>query len=160
MGLTVYYQSTEPVSEWIANPLKDLAKELCSSRSWASCEPVSFSANDDSGRVCGGSKMEFSAGLKEVGDGPLLDLLHVLCELSKKFGLDWELMLEDDDQPLGVINKGIAEPQLLSVIESIAGLGEVLDWANSEELYDIDELQGNDDFEGEVPKIVKFRPID
>lgn len=112
--------------------------------------------------------MKLSAGSEEVDDGPLLDLLNVLCELSKKFKLDWELTLEDDDQPLGVISHGIAESELLTAIQSITGLGEILGWADSEELYDIDELQGDDGFEDDVsskeslshsePKIIKFRP--
>lgn len=112
--------------------------------------------------------MKLSAGSEEVGDAPLLDLLDVLCELSKKFKLDWELMLEDDDQPLGVISHGIAESELLTAIQSITGLSEILGWADSEELYGIDELQGDDGFEDDVsskeslshsePKIIKFRP--
>ncbi|WP_202594947.1 hypothetical protein [Blastopirellula marina] len=181
LGFTVYYRSTEPVSDANSVRITDGASAICRERDWLSCEPVRFSNTTD-GHLKGGSKPNFSPHPKEVAsfnqqelpDGTMHDALEVLCELSREHGVNWEFSHDHDEGPIGFIVAGKCDDNLLAQIEALDELVTMISGvegsnAESPNIYVEDDLVDDiiddlDDFAPEVeveteeeePPILKF----
>ncbi|WP_199186902.1 hypothetical protein [Blastopirellula marina] len=133
MSFTVYYRSTEPVSDALSIRLTDAAAAICRERDWLSCEPISFFETTD-GHLKGGSKPNFSPHPNDVDsfksqslpDGTMLDALDVLCELSRKHKVNWEFSHDHDEGPIGFIIKGECDQNLLAQVEALDQLATMI----------------------------------
>jgi hypothetical protein len=134
MGFSVYYRSTHPVSPAKAAAIERAAQALCQGRTWLGCEPVGFFAGQADGHLFGRSKPNFqphpddaaSAARSGLPDGTTRDLLDVLCRLSRKHRIDWEVSHDYSDGPVGYIRGGVCDDAVWAQIEALADLGDVL----------------------------------
>jgi hypothetical protein len=165
MGFSVYYRSTRPVSHARADAIRETARRLNEGRTWLSCEPVHFFADQEGGRLLGGSKPNFqphpddvaSAAREGLPDGTVRDMIEVLCRLSKDHGVDWELSHDYDPGPVGFIRGGVCDPRLLEQMEALADLSDMfLNEMTEEPKAPGGEDAGDDDDDG--PSILPFRP--
>jgi hypothetical protein len=168
MGFSIYYRSTRPVSDEEAESLRDAAELATAGRTWLSCEPVHFyeAQPEDDGRLCGGSKPNFSphpddaasAALSGLPDGDIGDLLEVLCDLSRDHQVDWEVRHDHLPEPAGYIRNGVCDPELLetaAILGDIAGIiSEFEHGEPSDDELDADDRNHDDDDEG--PRILRF----
>ena len=143
MGLSVIYKCTGDLQSDAIREIIDPASELASRRTWMSCEPLWLRAKN--GVLAGSSKPRISpnpddiAALSEGGlpDGTLNDLLHGLCELSKRFGISWEITHDYADGPLGYIRNGKIDDDLRWQCETLIELGDEM----LGEGFDLGELE-------------------
>jgi hypothetical protein len=134
MGFTVYYRSVEPVDAEKRASMDAACNKLLRGRTWLSCEPVSFFSADDDGHVMGGSKPNFmphpddvaSAELEGLPDGTIRDALNVLCQLSRDHGVDWEISHDESEFPIGRIQNGEADPEVVQQIEEINSVADII----------------------------------
>jgi hypothetical protein len=134
MGFTVYYRSTRRVGAARAKAIRRAASTLNKGRTWLSCEPVGFFTEREDGRLCGGSKPNFlphpddvaSAAREALPDGTVLDMLEILCQLSRDHAVDWEFSHDHDPGPIGFIRGGVCEEGLLGQIEAIGELADIM----------------------------------
>lgn len=134
MGFTVYYRSTTPVARNGVERIIQAVGETIRGRSWLSCEPVAFFGADEDGHLSGGSKPNFmphpddAASAKREGlpDGTIHDVIEILCDISKSYGVDWEIGQDDYDGPVGFIRNGVADPAVLRQIEGFMDLCDAL----------------------------------
>jgi hypothetical protein len=165
MGFAIYYRSTRRVSRARADVIRKAAVGLCGGRTWLSCEPVGFHSDLEDGRLAGFSKPNFlpnpddaaSAAREALPDGTALDMLEVLCRLSRDHGVDWEVRHDDAPEPVGYIRGGVCEPELRERVEALADLGDILS-----DLEAGDEAEpggrGAEDEDDGGPQILPFQP--
>ncbi|WP_372723594.1 hypothetical protein [Novipirellula sp.] len=142
MGFSVAYQTTEQISPALQREMTDVASELTYGRTWLSCEPPYLM--NQSGTLVGASKPNFSphpddvASAKSEGlpDGTLRDLLEVLCELSRRFDVDWKISHDHSDGPLGYIRSGICDDEVKTQCDAFSDLADEL----GGEGFDLDDL--------------------
>jgi hypothetical protein len=177
MGFTLYYRSTERISARRGRAIRKAAATLTEGRTWLSCEPVGFFADQDDGRLTGGSKPNFqphaedaaAAAGESLPDGTLREVIEVLCKLSTEFNVDWEFSHDHDPGPIGFIRGGVCEQRLLERVDTFAALGDVLSEIMGELEHPPGDLpssaagtprgrEENGDFGG--PSILPFRPKD
>jgi hypothetical protein len=130
MGFSVYYRSTRPVSPKEAAAIREAADRETAGRSWLSCEPAHFFANEpgDEGRLFGASKPNFtphpddaaSAARSGLPDGDVPALLEILAGLSRDHGVDWEIGHDAEPEPVGFIRGGTLDPRLEGLAETLA----------------------------------------
>ncbi len=167
MGFTIYYRSTRRVSRARADAIRKAAAALNRGRTWLSCEPVGFFADQEDGRLLGGSKPNFlphpddaaAAAREALPDGTARDVVEILCQLSRDHGVDWEFHHDYDPGPIGFIRGGACEPRLLDQIDAFADLGDILgDLTAGPE----GAANGRDDGDEEEggPRILPFQPRD
>lgn len=128
MGFTVYYSSVKQVDASTEALLRKESERLSVGKTWLSCEPVSFFARDDDGRMTGGSKPNFipdpldraDAEQEDLPDGTISNVLEHLAIMSRSHGIDWELSHEHYPGPIGYIRDGEIEPALVEHIDQIA----------------------------------------
>lgn len=133
MGFTVYYRSTGPVDEDQAEQIRSAIDAASHGRTWLSCEPV-FLSDSTGGHLSGGSKPNFNPHPDDVAsalaegfpDGTITDVLDILCEVSKSFGVDWEFSHDHDAGPIGLIRNGIADPKLIGQIAAFGELSSIM----------------------------------
>ena len=53
-------------------------------------------------------------------------MLDVLCRLSRDHGVDWEIGHDFSDGPIGHIRSGVCDAIVLSQIEALADLKDIL----------------------------------
>jgi hypothetical protein len=155
MGFRIYYRSTRPVTPEEAAAIREAAEQACRSRTWLSCEPVSFfeGEDEDAGHLLGGSKPNFSphpddvasAASEGLPDGDVRDLLDILCTLSRDHGVDWEITHDHEPGPVGHVRGGICDRALEQRFEALADVTELLAEFEREGGPDEDE---DDDDEG------------
>ena len=141
MGFTVYYRSTRPIAAPVAAALERSTDELSRGRTWLSCEPVHFFPESKDGHLLGGSKPNFqphpddvaSAAREGLPDGTTLDMLDVLCQLSRNHGIDWEISHDHSDGPVGYIRSGVCDKDVVSQVEAFADVGDILRAGNDGE---------------------------
>ena len=134
MGFAVYYRSTRSVAPTQAEAIERAADDLCRGRTWLECEPIRFYAGQPDGHLFGGSKPNFqphpdddvAAAREGLPDGTMRDLLNVLCQLSREHGVDWEISHDHSGGPIGHIRTGVCDPEVLSQINALADLGNIL----------------------------------
>lgn len=132
MGACIYYRSLRTVSDAQRSVIETAAKAAEEARTWLSCEPVHFGLSEG-GSLRGGSKPNFSpdaeeaaaAGKAGLPDGSVLDLLDVLSNLSREYGIDWEITFEDGPS-VGYIRNGHCDPEILVGAEQLVQVGKML----------------------------------
>jgi hypothetical protein len=157
MGFRIHYRTTKPVNAEQADAIRGSAESLVHGRTWLSCEPVGFYSELEDGRLAGGSKPNFmphpddvaSAERENLPDGTLLDVLDILCALSKEHGVDWEFSHDFDPGPVGFIRDGVCDLRLKQQLNAIAELADDLQGE-----LDIDEGDETDEDNG--PSILPF----
>lgn len=140
MGFTISYRSTRPVTPAEAEEIRRANRAAIQGRTWLSCEPVLFSLDEEE-RLRGSSKPNFrphpddvaSAAREGLPDGTARDMLDVLCRLSRDHGIDWEIRHDYSDGPVGFIQDGECDADVLAQIETFAELAEELGNLSEEE---------------------------
>jgi hypothetical protein len=140
MGFTIRYRSTRPVTPAEAEAVQQANHAAIQGRTWLSCEPVLFSFHED-GHLSGSSKPNFrphpddvaSAAREGLPDGSTIDLLNVLCHLSREHNIDWEISHDHSGGPIGSIRAGECDGDVLAQVEIFADLAEYLSELSEEE---------------------------
>lgn len=175
MGFSIYYRSTRPVSPARADAVAEAALDLCRGRSWLGCEPVGFFPETGDGHLMGGSKPNFqphpddaASARSGLPDGTTRDLIDILCRLSRDHQVDWELMHDHSDGPVGYIRRGVCDDEVLALAEGVAGLGDILEGLMDDFEPQIDgfpspatgsgERDEDDEDDDGGPSILPFRP--
>lgn len=128
MGFSIGYTLTESVSPDTEAEILKTTASLRTGRTWLGCEPP-FLRNHD-GVLAGSSKPNFmphpqdvaSAEASGLPDGTLNDLLEVLCELSRRFNVDWEISHDYSDGALGYIRGGEVDEDVRIQCEAFSDL--------------------------------------
>lgn len=134
MGFAITYRSTRPVEPAVNAAIREAAHAANEGRTWLGCEPVHFYPDDEDGHLVGSSKPRFfphpddaaSAAAEGLPDGTAREMLEILSELSLEHGVDWEISHDFSDGPVGFIRQGVCDADVLSQIEALADLGDVL----------------------------------
>lgn len=142
MGFAIAYQTTEQISPALQREMIDVANDLSRGRTWLSCEPPDLT--NENGTLVGASKPNFSphpddvvsANSEGFPDGTLSDVLKVLCELSRRFGVDWEISHDHSDGPLGYIRNGICDDDVKTQCDAFTDLTDEL----GGEGFDLDDF--------------------
>lgn len=132
MGISIYYTSARAVSVDEADAIRAAATAANQGHSWLSSEPVNLFPAMQDGKLAGGSKPNFTphpddkacAAASALPDGGPLDVISILCRLSRDHRIDWQVM--HDFGPLGFIRNGVADAGLTEQVEALAGLGDAL----------------------------------
>ncbi|WP_254511000.1 hypothetical protein [Anatilimnocola floriformis] len=167
MGFSISYATTRPLTPSEATQIRAAADELIQGYTWLSCEPVYFGQDLQAGRLSGSSKPNFtpheddiaSASAEDLPDGTVHEMLDILCELSRRFGVDFECAHDHSEGPAGYIRDGECEEELRDLISAFAsvvdfaqdgldGMGQDFDLEHREDPDDDDEDRG--------PSIFKF----
>lgn len=143
MGFSVYYRSTQPVEPAQVETIRSAAGQLNGGRTWLHSEPVSLFVNTSDGHLLGGSKPNFfpdageeaAAVASGMPDGSLQDVLEILEQLSRDYGVDWEISHDESDGPVGYVRDGVCDDDARSQIEIFASLAETL----AEDFGEMDE---------------------
>ncbi|MHC5540451.1 hypothetical protein ACYOEI_19695 [Singulisphaera rosea] len=133
MGFTVYYRSTRPVTKAESEVIQQAVDAANSGRTWLHCEGVHFFPIEDDGFLLGGSKPNFlphpddagAAAQEGLPNGTCRDMLDVLSQVSRDFGIDW-ILSHDYDPNIGAVRAGILDPGVINQIEAFADLGDIL----------------------------------
>ncbi len=158
MGFTIYYRSTQSVSHEQSEAIRHAADTLNVGRTWLSCEPVCFHPDQGDGRLLGRSKPNFdphpddvaAAQQEAISDGTARDVIDILCQISREYGVDWEFSHDYDPGPVGFIRNGVCDRNVLDLAKGFDDLGDIL----ADELR-LEDEEPDDDDEGE-PRILKF----
>mgnify|MGYP001185920786 CR=1 FL=1 len=142
MGFAIAYQTTEQITPALQREMIEVANDLSGGRTWLSCEPP-YLINEN-GTLVGASKPNFSphtddvASAKSAGlpDGTLSDVLEVLCELSRRFDVDWEISHDHSDGPLWYIRNGICDEEVKIQCDAFMDLTDEL----GGERFDLDDF--------------------
>jgi hypothetical protein len=134
MGFTIYYRSTRPVTQTEAEAIQQTAHSACARGTWLGCEPVWFFGRFDGGYLLGGSKPNFTpdpddaaaAARSGLPNGTTMDMLAVLCQLSRDHGIDWELSHDNDPLPIGLIRNGACDDRARAEIKAYADYSDSL----------------------------------
>lgn len=163
MGFSLYYRTLEPVGVDRAEAIRTAAASLSRGRTWLSCEPVHFYPDQEDGRLSGGSKPNFNphpddraaAAREGLPDGTARDLLDILCELSREYGVDWSISHDHDPGPIGFIRAGGCDPRVRDKVEALADVADLIGGM----LDEFDEAGPYPDDGGDdPPRILPFRP--
>ncbi|MGN6545981.1 MAG: hypothetical protein ACTHK7_13085 [Aureliella sp.] len=132
MGFAVGYETTKPVAPELQPEVLQAVAELARGRTWLSCEPPHLI--DSGGMLIGASKPNFmphpddvaSAKREGLPDGTLNDLLDILCELSHRFDVDWQISHDHSDGPLGYIRNGVCDEEVRVQCDAFTELAQEL----------------------------------
>jgi hypothetical protein len=163
MGFAIHYRSTESMHPAQAFEIKQLAERLIGRYLWASCEPVLLDQQTD-GRLAGQSKPVFfpaeidgpTHGLDGLSDGTVMTLAEVLCELSREFGVEWEIGHDYEPDPIGLIRDGVVDDELMEQLETVGSLGDLLDDFVDEEEAGCESAEYRSVEGDEEPRVLKF----
>ncbi len=171
MGFSIQYRSTQTMHPARAFEVKDDAARLITGFTWLSCEPVILEQQTD-GYLFGSSKPNFfpagidikSAKSEGLPDGTVMTMTDVLCELSRRHKVDWQVGHDYEPEPIGEIRSGIIDPELLEQLEAFGSIGELLDDlveegddAESWSLMSMEPVDhGDDEGDDEGPRVLKF----
>jgi hypothetical protein len=169
MGFSITYRTTREVAAAEEAQIRAAADKLTDGYTWLSCEPVTFYRELDEGRLAGFCKPNFmphpddiASALREgLPDGTVNEMLDVLCELSRRFRIDFELEHDESNGVAGYIRQGECEEDLRGLISAFGSLAEFsLDHALGEMGHEIDDEDFDDpddnDDDDRDPPIIKF----
>ena len=134
MGFSISYTSTEQISPAVQTEMIAALSGLSQNRTWLSCEPPRLA--NHAGLLGGSSKPNFSPHPEDVAsakasgqsDGTVNDLLEILCELSRRFGVDWEISHDYSEGPLGYIRQGDCDDDVRTQCEAFGDVAvDILD---------------------------------
>lgn len=146
MGFAIGYRTTEELSPALQREVIASLEQQSAGRTWLSCEPPILL--DDGGCLRGSSKPNFyphaddvaSARSHELPDGTVKDLLDCLCRVSAEFDIDWEIVHDYSDGPVGYIHCGACDDEVRTQCEAFADLADDL----RDEGINLEDLFGGD----------------
>ena len=128
MAASIYYESLSPVRPSEYKLIRQVAQKAAKQRAWLSCEPVTFFPPTADGVLKGASKPNFESkhnAPADLPDGNASDMLDVLCELSKSYGIDWMFVLEAGP-PSGYVRAGVADQALVEEVRQLSEIANIL----------------------------------
>lgn len=146
MGFAFSYESTDELTPDQIEAIRAAAREAVAGYTWLSCEPVRFDQIQSS-YLSGRSKPTWespeadaaSAAMENLPDGTLLTMLEILCDLSHRLGVNWEIHHDHSDGPIGQIVNGECDPEVRIQCEAIAQVTEDINRAPGEADPDEDD---------------------
>ncbi len=151
MGFRLYYRSIETMHPALAFEISADADRLMQQFQWRECGPVKLKQRPD-GFLAGESGAWYSSGDvhedSESGlpQAVLMTIVDVLCRLSAAHNVDWMVGHDYEIGPVGRICDGIAESDLIEEIETLDGIGDLIDDIDLDDI-DLDDIDLDD---GEV----------
>jgi hypothetical protein len=132
MGISLYFRSVGPVSSATEVLLREESRQPRHEQPWVLCEPPHFYSRDASGRLLGGTKLNLHPWADEWQDAAQVEtdvndlqmLLRLLTDWSAKYGIDWDLEVEDTH--LGRITDGACPADLEETLQAFTGVSEHL----------------------------------
>jgi len=125
MGFDLCYTTTEKISPALQQEMVAEANQLNMERSWVQC--LGPDLWDDDGFLAGCSRLsplDPDGSLEAQGDskpiGRLRDLLHALCRLSGRHGIDWEISHDHGD--VGFIEYGIPDERVVATFDGLEAM--------------------------------------
>ncbi len=123
----------------LAFEISEHAHQLVSRYAWLNCEPVILRQQTD-GFLSGGSQPVSINDRSDVApaagdglpDGTVMSMVDVLCELSRKHQVDWDIGHNHDPFAIGRICNGIAESDLLEQLETLDDISVPLEGLDDE----------------------------
>jgi hypothetical protein len=136
MDFAVSYRSARPLEQIEIDAIIRAVNAANLGRSWVRCEPV-FLFPELDGHLAGSSKPHARSDSTDSTDsgvepahvlpgGTVRDMFGILCELSKAHGVDWEIRHDYENDPIGMIQGGVADEEIVEEIEALAELGDAL----------------------------------
>jgi hypothetical protein len=132
MGFDITYSTIERISPALQREILEDVHVLHKQKSWIQCTGPSFENED--GYLCGSSRLTPDRDPRDVAtarhlssgapDGSVLDLLDVLCKLSRQHDIEWEISHDHSDGVLGRIQCGVADEIVRSTFEGLAAMCE------------------------------------
>lgn len=166
MGFAVSYRSTQPVEPSKSARIQAIIKNATHGKTWLSSEPAWVSRQED-GHLWGASKPNFqphpddvaAAKLENLPDGTISDVVRILCDVSRVERVDWEVSHDASAGPIGLIQNGIADPDVLAHIEAFADVCQIFGEPDGGledglDVADANPSQPEDD--DDDPSILKF----
>lgn len=102
MGVGLYYRAVGPVAPDVAQAVRAESASVGRGQPWVLCEPPHFFDAED-GELVGGSKLNLMPHPEELADlranlperSDLRVIFHSLTDWATRFGLTWELDVDD-----------------------------------------------------------------
>jgi hypothetical protein len=147
MGFSIHYDATEQISPALQREMTEAANQLLEGRTWLSCEPPLLSEYE--GSFGGGVKPNVvkhpedvaAAQQEALPDGTLNNAIEVLCELSRRFDVDWEISHDHSDGPLGYIRCGVCDEDVREFCDAMTDVaGDLFPDGFDSEGFDLDDL--------------------
>lgn len=132
MGVDIVYFTKSDVSREESNAIVAAARES-DNQPWRLCEPIHFlNMPGYENRLFGASKLNLMPDPAEKAEAAsygtdkndLEFLLDRLCEISKRFSVDWTIQIEDGE--IGSIVDGVCDSAVREAIEAMASLADEL----------------------------------
>lgn len=160
MGFSVHYESLTELTEEQADAVRAAARQTIADYTWLSCEPVVFFPEEGT-QLAGSSKPNFmphpddvaAARQENLPDGTLMTAIDILCDLSRRFGIEWEVSHDYSEGPVGTIVNGECDPEVRTQCEAFAEFSESL-------AGDMDFGDFDGDFDDEGPQLGIYREPD
>jgi hypothetical protein len=147
MGVCLNFRSAGPVEPGVAAAIRRARGRGLGDQPWVLCEPPHFHRDpDEDGRLVGSSKLNLMPDAEELAEAggrrdDLDRLLEILCGLSQKHGVNWDLDI--DGHELGSIVEGVCDEQVRGALEAFAALADDLTEGLGLDDLDVDS-EGNE----------------
>ncbi|TWU51831.1 hypothetical protein [Rubripirellula reticaptiva] len=132
MAFSLRYQSTEAMHPARAFEIKADAAILVAKYQWTHCQAIDLDQPSD-GRLVGISENDpewsndFVDTKEDVPVGTVIVIAELLCELSRRHRVGWELADADSGQSIGEIRSGTIESRLITQLQWIHSADQMLD---------------------------------
>jgi hypothetical protein len=132
MGVDIVYFTKSHVSPEQVRAIVAASREP-DHQPWLLCEPIHFlDMPGYENQLFGTSKLNLMPDPTEKAEAESYNaekndlefLLDKLCEISKRFRVDWTIQIEDAE--LGSINNGVCDPAVREGIEAMASVSDEL----------------------------------
>ncbi len=143
MGVTLEYHTKSTVASDKVQAIVAASREP-NNQPWLLCEPIHFfDMPGFENQLFGASKLNLMPDPEEKAEAEanydsekndLEFLIDKLEELSRRFDIDWMILIEGS--PLGSIKNGRCDPEVRSAVEAMASVSEELG-----DLGDLDEFR-------------------
>lgn len=132
MGVDIVYFTKSDVSLEETKAIVAATREP-DNQPWLLCDPIHFlDMTGYENRLFGTSKLNLMPDPTEKVEAESYDtdkndlefLLDRLCDLSKRFHVDWTIQIEDGE--IGSIVNGVCDPAVREAVEAMAGVADEL----------------------------------
>lgn len=170
MGFSIHFNSTRRIAPRKAESVRRSAEKLCRGRTSLGCEPVTFHAGSTDGHLSGSSKPNLLPADDDcdLPNGNALDLLDILCQLSREHRIDWEIGHDYSNGAIGYIRKGVCDEAVFAEVQDLVNLGEFLSemglgddtctWSQPPHAPYRRNSYRDDENPDDGPRIIPFRP--
>ncbi|MGB7326415.1 MAG: hypothetical protein WBD31_16195, partial [Rubripirellula sp.] len=132
MAFSLRYRSTEAMHPARAFEIKADATILVARYQWTHCQPIELDQPSD-GRLVGISdndsewSNDFVEIRADVPFGNVIVIADLLCELSRRHRVGWELSDAESGRSIGEIRSGTIDSQLTAKLQQIHSADQMLD---------------------------------